>query len=274
MLRYPRAMRFSIFVLTTTFLLACGDDATGTPDGGGGGSSGDATTRVEQLLRSDEHTRLVVELDAVPGFAPNASSSDQIIDTLTALVDKPDGVVVTAHEALPARGTDHAYTDDELFALADAHYNLAVGADTAKIHVLFLDGHSARDSDSGRILGLAWANRHLVMFKQTIEDVCASGGIFDVFFRDKLCAATEANVWIHELGHVLGLVNTGIAPTSDHEDPDHHGHDANAECIMYWANDGETVFDSLADTFGPDAGKMVLPFDDACLADLAAIRER
>ena len=72
-----------------------------------------------------------------------------------------------------SRGADHVWTDSELFDLTDQSFDLRVSSEVAKMHTVFVDGDSERDSESGVIPGLAWSNTHVVMFKQTIESICA-----------------------------------------------------------------------------------------------------
>ena len=50
----------------------------------------------------------------------------------------------------------------------------------------------------------------------------------------------ENSVLVHEVGHLLGLVNLYQSPV-DHEDPDHPGHSNNDESVMYWAIESADV---------------------------------
>jgi hypothetical protein len=169
-------------------------------------------------------------------------------------------------------GADHAWTDAELRELADTNADLAVDGTTATIHVLYVDGHSARDSDDGVILGIAYGNRTLVMFKATIDRVCSGAGV-PVVLRDRVCEAAERTIWIHELGHVIGLVNNGLEMIDDHQDADHGSHDADEDCVMYFAYQGAELVDLFRDQLIA-GGEPDLGFDDACLADIAAVRDR
>jgi hypothetical protein len=259
-------------VLAAMLLAACSDTTEAGEDGGAGGGGGGASTLVESYLRSAPFTALVLEVDAVPGFEPRASSGTTVEQLLVSLADKPDGVQVLADGAIASLGDGHAYTDAEVIALAEEHFDLSVDAQTTKIHAMFLDGHSARDSETGRILGIAFGNRHLALFAETIADACGSAGIGELF-REPLCAAIEETVWIHELGHVLGLVNAGAPMVADHEDDTHLGHDVDEDCVMYWAVEGTALVDELIPRV-LGGGQDMPTFDQACLDDLAAIRDR
>lgn len=40
---------------------------------------------------------------------------------------------------------------------------------------------------------------------------------------------------VHELGHAIGLVNSGVRMVTNHEDSAHPHHSTNINCVMYWA---------------------------------------
>ena len=215
---------------------------------------------------------MVIEVDSVPGMEPFSQNPGRLVDAVDAVVDKPDGVTVEPDGALDSRGADHAWTFDELQELAATARDRELPEDAIGVHVMFLDGHSAEDSDQGVILGLAWGHTHIVMFKRTIERTCAAATISPLL-RDQLCRDAELAIWTHEMGHVLGLVDNGVPMVEDHRDPDHGRHDSSDECIMYWAYQGAALFDVLAERLigGNDT---LLGFDQACLDDLAAERAR
>jgi hypothetical protein len=189
-----------------------------------------------------------------------------VVDTLRGAVAKPGGVSVTRDQmALPRKGSSYEWTQSELFQLADSTFTLPRAADTVRMHVLFLDGQF----NGGQVLGLAWSSTHLVVFKETIERQCRSG--LGATLGDQVCEAAEQGVWVHELGHLLGLVNNGLPMVTPHQDAAHPGHDGNEGCVMYWAFDTSSSLDKVARQFlGGEA--VNLQFDDACKADLAVGR--
>ena len=218
-------------------------------------------------VRGDIFTKLVLEVDSVAGFEPRTSVESALTSGLEAILDKPDGVTAVRDGTLASRGADHAWTLDELDDLADDSATLAVDNDTAKMHILFVDGHYAEDTSAGKILGVAWGRKNLVMFKQTLEEVCASAPLI---VRERVCASAELGVWTHETGHLLGLVDNGLEMVTDHRDPDsdHGRHDASDDCIMFWSYNGGEIVDLFMDE------EQDLGFDAACLADIAALRDR
>jgi hypothetical protein len=280
-------MRLFIAILLVS---ACGSDGGGKPplpDGGGsddGGPAPDAPVlsvedagpgqqpRFVEYIRSTPYDALELEIDYVPGFEPRAAASAELVQRVSAVVDKPGGVFAVLDETLASRGADHAWTFSELAALADATFDDDGAAGTIAMHVLFVDGHYASDTDTQKILGIAWSHTHLTMFKQTIDATCSSM-LVPPLLEEELCTAAELSIWTHEVGHLLGLVDNGLPMVTDHRDPDHGKHDVDDACVMYWAYEGQDVVGVLADRLlaGEDTD---LVFDDACLADIAAVRDQ
>lgn len=195
---------------------------------------------------------LQIEVDWVAGHAPDADALDALAGTLAELCNKPDGVEVILDDEIPDQGgptwTYEAAEDMEI-AWRDRYRDPDLGV--AVLYYLYLDGHSDRDTDAGRILGYAYHGSSLIMFEETMSGVGFLG-----------LGSVEETVLLHEAGHVLGLVNNGVDMVEGHEDPDHAHHDADQGCLMYWA--AET--DAIADLLGAGTPE----FDEACRADLRA----
>jgi hypothetical protein len=256
----------------TLGLTACGETTPpgdpGDPDAGNPGTQQEpqGAARIPAYLRASPYSRLVLEVDATEGFAPRATAESAMLDTLRPVVDKPAGVsVVRDQMALASKGPTYEWTFPELQQLATSTFTLPIAAGTVRMHVMFLDGQY----EGGNVLGLAWANTHLAVFKETIERQCRSG--LGASLGDQVCEAAEKGVWVHELGHLLGLVNNGLPMAAPHQDAAHAGHDSSDRCVMYWAFDTSTSLDKVARQIL--GGETVnLQFDDACKADLAAGR--
>lgn len=280
-LPYPEFMRRpqTLLALLAAAAAGCGGGAAGAGDGdgdvGGDGDGGDGDgdiSRVESYIRGDVKAALAFEIDSVPGFEPDPVALGAVTDLLSTLLDKPAGIAAVADGELASRGADHAWSGSELRDLAAGSFDLDVDDDTAKIHVLYVDGHSDRDSENGIILGLAFGNQTLVMFKDTIERTCSSSSV-PVLVRERLCRDAEQAILTHEIGHVIGLVDNGLEMVEDHRDPDHGAHDSDSECVMYFAYQGDALIDRFRDQL-IGGGENTLGFDAACLADIAAVRDR
>ena len=223
--------------------------------------------RHERYIRGDQDTRLVIELDVVAGNEPRAGVIDRLVSRLGALLDKPAGIEVVLG-TIPSRGADHVWTEAELFALGDETFANDAPAGTIVMHAMWIDGHHERDTASGAILAVAWAHTHIAVFENTIEANCDGQPLLG----ERLCETAQYGVWLHEVGHVLGLVDNGTPMVTPHVDEAHGRHDSNDGCLMYWAYESSAGLDSLATTL---IGGGELPdFDAACLADIAAVRDR
>lgn len=256
-----------LVALAAAALMACGEDNA---------EQGEPQPELsEGYIRADRYTRLVIEVDYVEGNKPTPEVADELAAGLVEQLDKPAGVEVVYDQVLEPRGEDYGWSLDELFSLASATYNLDVSADTIRMHTLFVDGHDARDGEDGTSLGLAWSNRHMVIFKEKLAEVCeADAG--ETLRRQGLveaaCEETELAIWTHESGHVMGLVNYGVPMVEDHEDPEHPHHDRDEDCVMYWAFERRQAFENIGQRY-VEEGSPELGFCPACLEDIAAVRD-
>jgi hypothetical protein len=207
------------------------------------------------FLADTTYTSIQIEVDWVAGHEPDAGALDHLRATLVDLCNKPDGVEIVLDDEVPDQGAP-AWSYDAAEALEVAWRDRYRDPDTgvAVLYYLYVDGNSDRDDDTGRILGYAYHGSSLIMFGQTMDDV--SGGLLG------LGGDVEPTVLAHEAGHVLGLVNNGAEMQTDHEDPDHAHHDADDNCLMYWAAETDAIGDLL--------GGGTPDFDAACRADLQA----
>ena len=108
------------------------------------------------------------------------------------------------------------------------------------LYVIYVNGSYAKEQDA---LGLAYNSSTFVVFAEQIREAAAT----------PIVSATsiEQAVVVHEMGHVLALVNLGYASPRDHEDPDHRGHSDNPSSVMYWAMDNVGVANLLGGRTAP-----------------------
>lgn len=200
------------------------------------------------------YTSIQVEVDWVAGHAPDDDALEHLRATLADLCDKPDGVEILLDDEVPDQGGpawSYDAAEDLEIAWRDRYRDEATGV--AVMYYLYVDGHSDRDSDTGRILGYAYHGSSLIMFAETMADV--SGGLLGL-------GEVEPTVLVHEAGHLLGLVNNGVDMVEDHQDVEHGHHDDNEDCIMFWAAETDAIGDLL--------GAGTPDFDAACRADMRA----
>ena len=220
-----------------------------------GACGSDSQPRIDTYLLPDVYTRLVIEIDAMDGAEPEPGTADRIEDQLAEVVGKPDGVFARLDQRLPPRGPDHVWSLDELRALFDATETIAPYG-TAVMHTLIVDG---RPPEAGT-LGMSFEHRDVVLFKDALCG--AERHLMD-------CRTAEHFVWLHEIGHVLGLVNNGTDMVVDHEDPEHPQHCDEEGCVMRWAY---TRFRGSPEAWEEAQGGMPA-FGSLCKMDLNGARE-
>jgi hypothetical protein len=224
--------------------------------------------RLQRYYRHDTDRSVRFELDAVSGLGPYTSSTEYLSELVGRLLNKPDGVSFEVDESLPPLGEGFEWSFEALDTYARAHAQDDSDGPVT-IHVLFVDGRYVAEGNAGTVLGLAWGQRFIALFQEQLRAGC-SGGLLGGL-QDDTCEVAERNVWAHEIGHVIGLVDNGLPIQSAHRDAEHGAHDVSDACVMYWAYEGPALFDTLLSRF--NAGQSPnIDFCESCWADLAAAR--
>jgi hypothetical protein len=190
------------------------------------------------FLRPDGAASIGLTFLSEPGAEPSTDTVEHVGNVLVAASGKSVSTGGAAFEV--GRST---WTPDEL--------RDAAGAPDGSVKLLFVHGQY---EESDTVLGIAVRADVAAVFVDRVRD-SASPLVGS--------RAIETAVTTHELGHLLGLVDLHL--DTGREDPEHPGHSTNRSSVMYWAVESSLVTDLL--TGGPPRD-----FDDADLADLAAIR--
>lgn len=259
-------MRMPILFLRTIALVAalsaaaCGDfDASET-------AAADRAQLERVVLPSTP--RLVVEVDTVEGVPFSDEISGELRTVLVGLIDKPAGVEIVYDEILSSGSTQTVWSWAELEALSARHRSVESSDDSARVHVLIVNGRSDRDDGPEIVLGLSGHHRLVVLFAESIDRVCTeTTGDLGQGLVGRLCTQTQLSIWSHEMGHVLGLVDSGVPMVEPHEDPDHPGHDVDPECIMHAYYNSATAVAEIRGRLQRDEDPGIR-FCDQCRADL------
>ncbi|HWG90651.1 MAG TPA: hypothetical protein VNZ52_07355 [Candidatus Thermoplasmatota archaeon] len=223
-------------------------------------------------IRSDPHPKLHVVIDYVPGYAPNDDAVNVLLATMREVLDKTE-VTLSKHGDLPKRGDTHVYTVADLNALEREYREDYHKGDTAVMHFMYLDGKLQTESKNGCVLGAAYHGSSIVMFKNCIRtSVEQNEGLLGP--KDKaLETIIERSVLVHEMGHLLGLVDNGIPMQRDHlsRDPNHTPHHStNQNSVMYWAVESSAALAGLVKLSSNTA--IPYKFDSDDLADIDAVK--
>lgn len=202
------------------------------------------------ILSAAKYNSILVELQYMPGFAPDGGALDHLRNTLGEIVNKPGGISIVTKEVPAAANT--ALSIDQVLEVERKNRTVFSSGTQLGIYLLYTNGTFT----DGNVLGTAYRNSSMVLFGKKIKD--NSGGIGQAS-RTKL----EATVMEHEFGHIMGLVDLGSAMQTDHKDNAHGNHCNNQNCLMNYA--AETT-----DLFGFLITGNIPAFDVNCRADLKA----
>jgi hypothetical protein len=231
-------------------------------DSGGGG--GGAAPRIiltgsqaREYLGDAPFPALHVEIDHVSGKAPDSGAQALLGTRLNERCNKPSGIAIQVSENnLPAGGNGKKWTLEEVRQVELQHRQTFDGTlpATKALYMQYLDGGFEADDQDSRVLGVAYSPSSICIFKDNIT--AAAPGRLGQFADD-----VEKAVIVHELGHMLGLVNNGVGMVAPHEDTTHPKHDTNTACVMYYAVEADL-----------QAFLSGIPnqYDAACIADMQA----
>jgi hypothetical protein len=230
--------------------------ATTAPRTGGRGGGGASASRpvtvggppgsyARPILRASEGGTVVLDLLVQAGAELRQDTVDHALDVLRRESDKDVSLSVTE---IP--GTSREWTSDALIATADERSPNDATSDRHVIHLLAVNG----SYEEAAALGVAVRGDVAAVFTDQVRG--ASTPLVPA-------RVIEAAVTVHEIGHLLGLVDLALA--TGRADPDHPGHSRNRGSVMYWAIESNVVAQVLG---GPPA----TDFDADDRADLARLR--
>lgn len=196
-------------------------------------------------LQPDGASSILVEVRSQGGAEPRAGTVAHVQAVLARVTGKRVDV-----SAGTLAGGSRTWTAEEVRALADD--GAPASPERGVLRVLFLQGGFAENE---RAVGVAVRGDVAAVFAGRVDE--AAGVLGDP-------AAVEDAVTVHEVGHLLGLVDLVLA--TGRADPEHPGHSPNRGSVMYHAVES-TLLGTLL------SGGPPRDFDAADLADLAAIRD-
>lgn len=186
------------------------------------------------LLEGEPFTRLVIQVDHAPGYAPSEAAKAHLLMTLKNVTRKGE-IVFDVRETLPG-DREKVWTAEALVELEATTRRTPHEPPTALMHVIYPAGRyesrgSAGVAISGPVLG------PVVVFLDTLRDVHVGTplGAIPLPNPDAAVHVLERSTLLHEAGHALGLVNNGLGMVTHREDSDHEGHTRNRESVMYYA---------------------------------------
>jgi len=203
-----------------------------------------------ELLASSKYASLKIEIQYMPGYAPDAAAISHLQATLGSLLNKPSGISIVTTQV--AAASSLTLSADDVLQIERNNRTVFTTGDQVALYILYTNGNYSDNN----VLGVAYRNTSAAIFGKKIFD--NSGGIGQAS-RTKL----EATVLEHELGHLLGLVDLGSNMQAAHKDAAHGSHCNNSGCLMYYASETSDIFGFLITGNIPS-------FDANCRADMHA----
>ena len=198
------------------------------------------------LLSDAKYTTLNIQIQYMPGYAPNPTAISNFTAYINSLCNKPGGVNVTQQQ-IAANGD--TLTVDKVAVIEAQNRTAYTAGNIIAIYILITDGYDT----SANTLGFAYRNTSICLFGKNIFD--HSGGFLEV-----TRISLETSILEHEFGHILGLVNLGTSMVVPHQDTVHGNHCNNPDCLMYYAIDTHDALPGLANR--------IPVLDSNCIKDL------
>lgn len=174
------------------------------------------------FLSASKYQSINLEIQYMPGYAPDATALNNLTGFLNLLLNKPGGINITQKQI--ASTGSASLTLAQVYEIEKSNRTVFTTGTSIGVYFLFTD---AAYSDA-KILGISYKNTSMALFGKTVHD--NSGGL-----RQPSLTDAESLVEEHEFGHLLGLVNLGSLMQVNHEDAAHKSHCDNPNCLMYYA---------------------------------------
>lgn len=237
-----------LFCSLTLLFFSCRKvDTNPTPPGSYDNQGLGASAR--DMLSATKYTSLVVQIQYMTGYPLEQEAIDNVSTYLNMLCNKPGGISISQMQIGAAADT---LDPSKVAAIEKQNRTAFTSGNTLALYILVTSGVDT----SKNTLGFAYRNTAVCLFGKTITS--NSGGV-----RMPTRVALQSNVLMHEIGHILGLLNVGSPMVIDHEDPDHKNHCSNPFCLMYYSIE-------LNDPGNLTTPGRILELDNNCRNDLKA----
>jgi|TARA_B110000240_G_scaffold195155_1_gene244153 hypothetical protein len=178
---------------------------------------------------TDSYTELIIEIDFESGYKPETSSTDLLKQRISEVCSFSQGISTEFTETNFADVGTWSADDVREQGWDNKNADPTVGK-TLRWQLIF----PAESYEDDSVLGVAVDASTIAIFGESVDG--AAG-----FFNRPSAEEVENSVMVHEVGHLLGLVNLVYTSPVDHESADKPGHSDNDDSVMYWAIESMSV---------------------------------
>lgn len=247
---------FGLLIMITGAMgmISCTDSTTGVENRDEFSHRQNPGVSANHFLADSNYSHLILEVDYMPEYAPNARA----LDSLKAFFEqrlRKTSITIKEPTEIPS-GNQNRYSANDIRNIEEAERSTYSKGDTLASYMVIVDGkYSEQD-----LLGIAYYNTSNGFFGPSYEDASSGVGAPSRY-------QIEAISFRHEFGHLWGLVNipnSGTEMQTFHQDTEHGNHCDNDQCLMYYASERtQLIANELS-------GNGITPLDANCKADLAA----
>jgi|AntRauTorckE6833_2_1112554.scaffolds.fasta_scaffold00095_32 hypothetical protein len=247
-----------LLISTSVFAVSCFDNPSGSKNDNGGDNTEYSHTQnpglsANDFLSDESYTDLILEIDYMPGYAPNSQALDSLQAFLEQRLNKTNVTILEPTEV--ASGDQSQYSANDVRDLEEEHRDEFTEGETLSAYMIIVDG----EYEQNNVLGIAYYNTSNAFFGPAHDN--ASTG-----FGSPSRYQVESTSYRHEFGHLFGLVNidgSGTEMQTDHQDEQNGHHCDNENCLMYYAMERADLISQFFDD-------SVAGLDVDCINDLQA----
>lgn len=135
---------------------------------------------------------------------------------------KPGGIYIVKRKIAAVRDT--VLTRRQVNSIRRSNRTVYTRNNQLALYNLYTNG----EFENPHVLGQACRNASIIIYGKPVKQY---GAAFTVSTQTTI----ETTLLLHEMGHLLGLVNKGSAMQAERSDTAHEAHCINPNCIIYWS---------------------------------------